>query len=418
MHKKSLIAAGLSGLVLLVPGTAFATNGYFSHGFGVRSQGVAGIAIALPQDALAAAANPAGTVLVGDRIDFGVTLFAPDRSADIVGSPVPGADGHYSGNGESNFLIPEFGYTRQLNASIAIGVAVYANGGMNTDYRRNPFGSFVASTDRAGVSLEQLFISPSAAWKLNERHALGAALNIAYQRFEARGLSNFAPFSANPGNISNQGKDSSTGVGLRLGWIGRISPDITLGATWSSRIDAGKFDKYKGLFADAGSFDIPENFGLGLAYAVSPGLTLAVEAEEIKYGDIESIAHPLANIAPGNLGSSRGAGFGWKDVTVTRIGAVYEYSKTLTLRAGYSHSDQPFPASETFFNILAPAVVQDHLTFGVTWTTASGGELSLSYAHAFQNDVKGAASLVGFGGGEVNLRMKQDVFGIAYGWKL
>ena len=32
-----------------------ATNGYFTHGVGLRAQGMAGVSIALPQDALAAA---------------------------------------------------------------------------------------------------------------------------------------------------------------------------------------------------------------------------------------------------------------------------------------------------------------------------------------------------------------------------
>ena len=104
MFKRSLVVTSLS--LLLAPGVSHATNGYFSHGFGVRSTAIAGIGIALPQDALAAASNPAGTALIGSRIDYGVTLFAPNRSAEIVGSPAPGANGNYSGNGQSNFLIP------------------------------------------------------------------------------------------------------------------------------------------------------------------------------------------------------------------------------------------------------------------------------------------------------------------------
>jgi long-chain fatty acid transport protein len=60
---------------LLLSTQALATDGYFSHGYGVKSQGMGGVGIALPQDALAAATNPAGMGLIGDRIDFGVTWF-------------------------------------------------------------------------------------------------------------------------------------------------------------------------------------------------------------------------------------------------------------------------------------------------------------------------------------------------------
>ena len=42
-------------LAVLVAPNAHATDGYFSHGFGIKAQGMGGVGIALPQDALAAA---------------------------------------------------------------------------------------------------------------------------------------------------------------------------------------------------------------------------------------------------------------------------------------------------------------------------------------------------------------------------
>jgi len=88
------------------------------------------VGIALPQDSLAAATNPAGMVLVGDRIDLGIDWFKPTRGAELTGmGPISGT---YDGNGDSNFLIPEFGYNRMLNNKMSLGVTVYGNGGMNT----------------------------------------------------------------------------------------------------------------------------------------------------------------------------------------------------------------------------------------------------------------------------------------------
>lgn len=121
---------------LASPLLAHATNGYFSHGYGAKSLGLAGVGIALPQDALAAATNPAGTALVGNRYDFGLTLFAPSRGADVVGNGA-GLNGSYSGDDTKTFLIPDFGYTRQINPQLAVGLAVYGNGGMSTDYGVN-----------------------------------------------------------------------------------------------------------------------------------------------------------------------------------------------------------------------------------------------------------------------------------------
>jgi len=84
---------------------ANATNGYFQHGYGVKSQGMGGVGIALPQDALAAATNPAGMAFIGDRYDLGVNIFRPERESEIVGNG-GGASGQYDGNDTEFFLIP------------------------------------------------------------------------------------------------------------------------------------------------------------------------------------------------------------------------------------------------------------------------------------------------------------------------
>jgi long-chain fatty acid transport protein len=407
----------------LVPLAAQATDGYFAHGYGVKSQGMGGVGIALPQDGLAAAINPAGTVLLDNRLDLGLTAFAPRRSAEIEGNAF-GPDQRYDGDGDKTFLIPEFGYTRQLSPTTGIGLAVYGHGGMNTEYRDNPYQRFGA-TGTAGVDLSQVFVTPSVAWKLNEHHALGVALNFAYQRFEARGLDAFAPFSASPQNLSDRGHDGAAGWGARIGWTGSLTPELTLGATWASKTRMGKFDRYQGLFANGGSFDIPANYGVGAAYRLTPSLTLAADVKRIEYSDIESVGNPLSPLFAGKaFGSQGGPGFGWRDITVYKIGASYAWNPRLTLRAGYSHNDQPIPDDQTFLNILAPGTVQDHLSLGASWLTAGGGELSLAYTHALKKTVKGSGSIppgfppAGFGGGEANIELQENILAIAYSWKL
>ena len=76
---KPLLALSL----LTAAANATATDGYFAHGYGVKSQGMGGVGIALPQDAIAAASNPAGMGLIGDRMDVGMTWFRPQRQSEI-----------------------------------------------------------------------------------------------------------------------------------------------------------------------------------------------------------------------------------------------------------------------------------------------------------------------------------------------
>src|SRR5664279_2673161 len=104
-------------------GSAFATNGYFSDGYGIKAKGMAGVGIAMPQDSMAAATNPAGMVMVGDRLDVGIDWFKPNRGADISGNAffLGPLNGTYNGNGDSSFLIPEFGYNKMLGWDMSVG---------------------------------------------------------------------------------------------------------------------------------------------------------------------------------------------------------------------------------------------------------------------------------------------------------
>jgi long-chain fatty acid transport protein len=415
--RKVLLAAAAAAV--LAPGAALATTGYFAHGYGIKAKSMGGVGIALPQDALAAATNPAGIAWVGNRMDVGVDWFKPDRGAEIAGSLNPAANGTYDGNDTSSFLIPEFGYHRVIDANWTWGVAVYGNGGMNTDYANNPFAKYMLGTGNAGVDLMQLFIAPSVAWK-NGNHAFGASLILAYQRFKAEGIQGFAGFSASPGNVSNNGYDDSTGFGVRLGWTGQVSPAVTLGATYQTKTKMSEFDKYSGLFANQGEFDIPENYGVGVAWKATPALVVAADVLQINYSDVAAVGNTADCFfaMACQLGSSNGPGFGWQDTTVYKIGLAYELKPGTTLRAGYIMLDQPIPASQTFFNILAPGVVEDHLTLGLTLAMSPTSELTFSYMHAFEKEVNGSGSIpMAFGGGEANLRMSQDSLGIGYGWK-
>jgi long-chain fatty acid transport protein len=403
----SMMAAGIMASPL-----AHATNGYFSHGYGMKAKGMAGVGIALPQDSLAAATNPAGIVMVGNRMDVGVDLFIPDRGVTLTSGAGPAA-GTYDGNGDSSFLIPEFGYNMSIDADSAFGVAVYGNGGMNTKYTTlnagtAPTGSAATGglnlgTGDLGVDLSQLFIAPTYARKLKPDNAVGVSLNLAYQRFKAEGLQNFG--------IMNPGYDSSTGWGVRIGWTGQVTPAVTLGATYATKTKMGKLDKYKGLFAEQGGFDIPANYGVGIAFKLDPATTLAADIQTIQYSGVKSISNPADTTGTVPLGADNGSGFGWKDMTVFKLGASHKYSEALEVRAGFSTGKQPIPADQTFFNTLAPGVVENHLTLGATYTLANKGEVTVGYMHAFKKTVTGTAA-------PIDLWMSENSLGVAYGWKM
>lgn len=421
---------------LLTPTLAMATNGYFSHGYGIKSKGAAGAGVATASDAIAAATNPAGMALIGSRVDFGVELFQPKRTATTRDDNVS-----YTGDGDKNFLIPEFGYNHMFNNGMSFGVTVYGNGGLNTKYQSIPQYSGNPNGSNTGVDLAQLFISPTFAIKINDKQSFGVSLNLIYQTFEATGLGAFCGFKSGSGGpgcpnfggigsaaanagLTDQGGDSSTGYSIKLGWIGQITDSLSLGVSYQTESDMSKFDKYNQLFAEQGDFDIPSNYTIGLNYRPNKKWSIAFDIQRINFSDIASVGNPndSANLGgsgagQGFLGSDNGLGFGWEDMTIYKLGVEYLASSNFLLRFGYSKGDQPIGADDTSFNLIAPAVIEEHATVGGTWTLSNKSELSFYYMHAFENTVTGSTNVPGTNG-NANLTMEQDALGIAYGWRL
>jgi len=422
-------------------GSAYATNGYFSHGYGMKAKGMAGAATTNTEDTFFGANNPAAAAFVGDRIDLGADLFSPIREYSRTGSA--GGAGYFDGDVKSDaelFLVPEFGYNHMVNSNLALGVTVYGNGGMNTDYESGQTdlgmcaggapsgqpGNMLCGQGALGVDLVQLIVAPTAAYKIAPNHSIGISPLLGYQRFKAYGLQGFTPLSNDGSSLTNNGIDDSFGWGVRVGYLGKITPTVTIGAAYASKMDFQEFDKYSGLFAQQGDFDIPENYNLGVGWQATPALRLALDYQRINYSGVDSIgntsqppiAFPCGSGNPTCLGGSSGIGFGWSDINVWKLGAEYKYNQNWLFRAGYSHNDNPISSTDVTFNSVAPAVITDHITVGFTYTLASGNELTMSYMHGFENDVTGPVNMYFPVGGTDKIQMYQNSLGIQYSWKM
>lgn len=424
---------------MCVASSAYATNGYFLPGFGMKATGMGGVGIAAPQDSISAASNPANLSKVGMRGDIGASLFNPVRSARVgAASELGGASPFGFNTGDKSdkelFVIPEMGMSMPLTDRLHAGIAFVGNGGMNTTYRRNFFDPTPNDTDLGtlGIDLNQLLIPISVAFKVNEDHAVGASLVGAVQRFEALGLRSFSAVSSDPNSLTDKGFDWSFGAGVRLGWLGDFMDDrLMIGATWASRTYMTKFDKYKGLFAEQGDFDIPSNYGLGISIKATKNLTFAADVTRILYEDIASVANRGPNgtlnipgvpsgfpclSSPLCLGEDLGMGFGWKNMTIYKFGVDWAASENWTWRAGYNYGKSPIPDDQVTFNTLAPAVVEKHYSVGFTWKQPDS-PLEITGAYMYVDHNKQSARGQNIVGG-VDIQMHQHVLGVSLGWVL
>lgn len=404
--------------LLAVPSLTQATNGSLLIGHGAKSRAMGGVGVAYAQDGLAAAVNPAGIANVGTRADLGVMLFRPKRSAWV-----PGFSGRDEiDSGANLFLIPNMGGAYKFNRKMSFGFAAIGAGGGNTRYSENFFDFSGDPPPTLGVNLMQMVMSPSVSYKLARNHAVGASLLIGVQSFRAYGVTAFADagFSSNPRYVSNKGNDFSYGAGARIGWTSNFFKDrLTIGAAASSKVYMTKFDKYKGLFADEGSFDMPPIYAVGVAVKPTDKLTLAADFQYIDYSAIDAISNlgptQFLPLPPADrlLGAKNGLGFGWDDMKIYKIGASYDLNDRWVVRAGFNYGKSPIKDGQLLFNTLAPATVERHVTMGFTYKSSPNSEWSFAGMYALKNR---QVAYDTFSGDNIRLSMHQYALDISYGY--
>ncbi|TVP77943.1 hypothetical protein [Thioalkalivibrio sp.] len=427
-----------AAIACVLSGVAGATNGYFKQGYGTQNKAMGGVGMALSLDAYAPGTNAAGIAGMESRVDASLAYFRPERSFDVSAlesSPGEGSFPLPPGRVDSDredFFIPSFGLVRQIDAERSWGIAVLANGGLNTDYPaitnplcaqspQAPANTGVFCGGSAGFNLDQILIIPTYAQRFADgRLRLGLSPIVSYQRFKAKGIAAFGDFSQAPAHLSDRGTDTAFGYGIQFGFQADLSPTVSVGANYRSKIRSEDMNDYRGLLVDGGSLDIPETFGIGIAVELSPRVTVAADYERINYSGVDAIGNPfdnlLASFPPDSdpearLGGGRGPGFGWRDINIWKLGLQIEGGSGWTWRVGYNRGQNPVSPSEVLFNILAPAVVKDHYTAGFSKVLTPQSDLHVAAMATSSNSVRGPNPLA-----DQSIRIEMQQFALEVGY--
>ena len=420
---------------LCAAGSAFATNGYFTHGNGTKNKAMAGAGIALPEDAIDVTNNPAVAPFVGNQLIVGAALFSPIRKYSTTESQLNGNFGAITigpNNIKSDtnyFVIPHIAKAWQLENGNAWALSFYGRGGMNTDWKGGTatfdpdgpgpagpmtfdgtYGAGLFGFPDAGVNFSQAFFDITWGKQFNDRLSLGISAVLVAQMFKADGVMTFAQltetFAASGGTefptaLSNNGTDWAYGGGVKFGLHSKLSDRVSFGIMYQTKISMTEFDDYADLFAEQGDMDIPANLKVGLTFHANEKVDLSLDLENIWYSDIASVGNPISNLfecpTAGRggmdlskcLGGNNGGGFGWEDMTVYKLGMRWQAGEDWAWRFGYSYGEQPIPESEMSFNILAPGVMESHITAGFTLERTKGRQFNMAFMFAPSVDVTG-----------------------------
>ncbi len=388
MNRNFLRLALLPLTLGLLTGVHASTNGDNMLGIGATARALGGIGVAAPQDALGAiSGNPAGLSYLATDLpseyDLSLTAFLPHVSATVGTVTAKSAP--------KTYLIPSFGVAGPLGdkgGPWQYGFAVYGVSGLGVDYRKTTIDTTLGPTPYPLVAggrteLQILEVAPSLAYKVSSEWSLGLALDLQYARL----------------NLGGPTK-SGYSAGLQPGIVFKPSELVSLGVTYIS----GKPVNYKEVVdfdgdgtADNLKLESPQQFAFGAAYEFVPGrVRIAADARWVDWG-----------------GAKGYKDFDWQDSWVYGLSVQIEaIPKQLVLRAAYTFSDNPVkthnnfdgtgaPANvtnvqgkyvnnyyyETFRVVGFPAVVENHLSFGLSYRLGEHSTIDLGYTHAFKGTI-------------------------------
>lgn len=410
-NRTALSLAATLALTLGAIPLAQATNGMLLEGYGPVATGMGGASTATDNGVAAATNNPATLALMGTgaRLDVAVGMLGPDVASN--GGPYGVAK-----SGGTSYVMPAFGYARS-NGQFTYGVAVFAQGGMGTEYGANTFmaagsGSPVRSELGVGRAIVPL------AWKVAPNLLVGGSLDLVWgsldMRMAASGAQLGGMVTGASGNLAMalpalggapwarvdfsdnskfSGAASSTGFAAKLGVMYQASPTLNLGLSYHTASHLGDMKtnatgaslSATGGFADAGritvhDFQMPAEVTVGAAWQATPSLLLAADVKHIAWSDVMENFRLTYDSAGMGGSVSFALPQHWKDQTVVQLGGAYKLSPDWTLRAGANIADNPIP--DAYVNPLFPATVKSHYTLGAGYAFSSGSEINVSAAYA------------------------------------
>lgn len=379
---KSRIAILVAAACL--PLAANATNGIMQAGNGMVAHGFGGAGIANAAEATSLADNPALAGAIGNQGGAAVSLFNPNRSANI-GAGYVESDSKY-------FWIPQGAYVSKMDEKQAWGIAAYAMGGMNTDYP----AAVTGGTMPIGVDLSGLIVAPSYSYKASPSTSVGAAILLGYAKLKMTNLP--ALFSA---GTAGETSDSATGWGVKLGVTSEVSPGTTLAFTYQPKMNMKEMKK----FCDTGGVFIFMNSSGGcnemtLPNTYSVGTSTKVGAGKI-VADITRLEWEKVDLFKA---------FGWKNQTVFKAG--YEFGSVETqYRVGFNYGKSPIDGDHAGANFAFPAVTETHLTFGFSHKMSAKTTISGYYLRAMEKEISDTSG--GWPAGTA-IKMNQNAIGVGF----
>jgi long-chain fatty acid transport protein len=387
MKGKWLVVLCSSLALLFLASPSIATNGYQLIGIGSYQMSLAGAVTALPGSNMTAVTNPAGMMRIGSRADFSMEAFMPERETMFPG-------GNKVKSSSDLYGIPSIGWNGPVGSrdNLVFGGGMYGTSGMGVDYGSTDMGDGAHWDGYSSIAFWQM--APALAWQATDRLSLGGSVNIDFQQvaFEQRIPEYNMIFDLGRGA-------SAIGFGLSFGLLYDVNDLITLGVSYKSKQffsdleyqlaegDISFMHDDQLVSYPAGTYkldlDFPQQAAAGIAIHVIEALTIAADVKWIDWSDTMDT---LTVTGPAEFPMDPG----WDDQVVFALGVAYRVNDRFNLRAGFNYGESPIDEKSAGQNLLLPAVVEQHYTFGADYRMDDHWDIGFHYMYVPENKITAA----------------------------
>ena len=343
---------------------------------GARATGMGSAMVGLADDLISAVYfNPAGLVQIkGTNMAMGSLIV----NARLRYKSPQGYNDVNSYDG----LIPFFAIATDAYKPLTVGLSMFSTLGVGFEFGADPdhgVSNEILST--AGV----MFISPTAAYQITPRLALGCQLNIGYGKSKID-----LPTPA--GYLKTEA--DGFGFGTTIGLLYKINPCLKLGLSWRSPMKTGENgDAYiKGVKDDMNlDFYWPQMLSIGLGYKPTSDLSFGISLKWSDWGHFDHSKMEFKRFAFLNTPFSQDSRDGYR----FQIGGEYRPNEYVALRAGYLYDRHSIDSKWIQPALFDVSFHEARIGLGIKYKKL---QMDTSFNYTFTETRRVHESLVGYPG--------------------
>jgi len=352
-------------------------GGFQLNEVGARAMGQGGAFAARGWDLSTMYFNPAGLAgQTGFRASAGGTLILPKSSFT---SPTGASTDMVS----QTFITPNAYAAYGMENGLQFGVGFYAPFGLGTEWPSDWQGKYLA----VKTDLTDLVINPTLAYKISDAFMIGGGVSYMWSTVKL----NYFPTPAVPaGTVALDA--NGHGWGFNLGATYKPTSALSIGASYrhTTTIDYTGTATFANMGALAPFFPggtgtttikFPNQIFAGIAYQVSPALSLEFDYQWIGWSTFDTLAitlpyGPVFPLTQTPLQGPSKSPKNWKDASILRLGGEYQ-AKEWAFRLGFIYDITPQP--NQFVEPLLPDANRVEGTIGVGYNFSAHWSVDAAY---------------------------------------